>query len=166
MKKLILDSSALINAPVLSFKEELLTTEKAFNELKTIEVKHLALNAIKQGKLKIIEPKQEFIEKVKEKIEEKGFKKKLSNADKSIIALALQLKKEKKAIEVITDDYSIQNFLKIFRIKFSGILQGKIKKILEFKLICPGCNKEFLHKYNAKYCDFCGSQLIKKPIFT
>ena len=118
-KTIILDSSALINAPVLSFDEPLITTEKAFKELKSMEARHLANNAIVQGNLKIMEPEKEFLEKINETIEEKGFKGKLSETDKSILALALQMKKQKQSIEVITDDYSIQNFLQIFKIKAS-----------------------------------------------
>jgi len=165
MKVIVLDSSALINAPVLEFKEKLMTTEKALNELKSMEAKYLALNAIKQKKLFLVEPEEKFKEKIEQLIEEKGFKRKLSETDKSILALALQLKRKKAKVEVITDDYSIQNFLKILKIKFFGILQGKIKKILEFELVCPACNKKFLHKYASKYCDFCGSKLTKKAIF-
>ena len=88
----------------------------------------------------------------------------LSLPDKKVIALALMLKDEGKSVKVISDDYTIQNTLKIMKIPYSGIITEGIKEIYNWKKVCQGCKKEFEESYPFDDCDVCGSKIFKKRI--
>jgi len=124
----IMDASAVINAYSLEEKEEMYTSPSVINELKNLASKLLAESAITEGKLKIVNPKDKHIERVKEKAREVGSDKHLSETDIDIIALAL----EKKG-KLLTDDYTMQNLSAHLGIKYEGITRGEIKNKRKFK---------------------------------
>ncbi|WP_456471609.1 PIN domain-containing protein, partial [Methanocaldococcus sp.] len=109
--KIVLDASAVIHGfnPI---EGEYYITPKAYEEVR--ENRIYLDQAINLGKLKIVEPKKEFIEKVKEVVKKTGDL--LSEADIETLALAYQL----KAL-LYTDDYGMQNIAKKLNIKFKGI---------------------------------------------
>ena len=57
----------------------------------------------------------------------------LSDADDSVFALALECADRGEKVLVYTDDYSLQNMLKWRKITFRGILRSEIKKVRSFK---------------------------------
>jgi UPF0271 protein len=104
------------------------------------------------------------LEKTEENISKSGDVLRLSLPDKKIIALALMLIDEGKTVKVISDDYTIQNTLKIMDIPYSGIITEGIKEIYNWKKVCQGCKKEFEESYPFDDCDVCGSKIFKKRI--
>ncbi|MEK6972861.1 MAG: hypothetical protein AABW72_02370 [archaeon] len=163
--KFLLDASALLNDPNFRFEESnsYITTTEIMDEWKTFEAKFLAENALHKNLLRIEEPELKFREQIAILVRQHGFNK-LSKPDLSLLALSLQYQSKKEDFSVITDDFSIQNFLKILKIPFSQAIQGKIDKVLSFKNICPGCSRTF-YDPSLKTCDFCGSKLKKQAIF-
>ena len=159
----ILDASAFINGFPLDIGNNHTTPEIA-SEIKDFKSKLLLDNAIKEGKLDINEIKKECIKKVDEVILKSGDNLRLSKQDKSIIALALEFFYKNKNIKVITDDYTIQNTLKILKIPFSSILTDGIKEVYNWRKVCSGCKKEYDDNYHFDDCEICGSKLYKKRI--
>ncbi len=161
----VLDSSALINDPNFSFEEkhQYLTTQAVVNELKSIETSHLIENALHHKMLSIKNPSTGTSQKIMDLVAEKGFKP-LAKADVSVLALAQELKEEGLAFQVLTDDYSIQNFLSILKIPFSSIIQGEIRKTISFEKVCPACNKIFSPGFKEKVCSNCGTPLKSRRI--
>jgi len=88
----------------------------------------------------------------------------LSLPDKKLIALAYMLSSNGENVKVITDDYTIQNTLKIMNIPFSGVITEGIKGIYNWKKVCEGCKKEFDEDYPFDDCEICGSKIYKKRI--
>ena len=117
----ILDASAFINGFPLDTDNNH-TTPEIDSEIKDFKSKLLLETSIKEGKLDINETKKEFIDEVDEIISKSGDNLRLSNQDKSVIALALEFFSKNKNIKVITDDYTIQNTLKMLDFHFSCIL--------------------------------------------
>lgn len=165
----LLDASAVLNEPNFEFEKEneYITTPEIMNEFKTLEAKHLIENALYHNLLKIQPTASEYELEIKALVKEKGFSK-LSKPDLSILSLALEFhkKKPKKKFTVLTDDYSIQNFLLMLKIPFSAVIQGKVTQILSFELKCSGCEKKYPITKKDRKCDFCGTFLRKKPFFT
>lgn len=130
---LLLDSSALLNAG-FSFDEsaEHLITSACVSELKSMESRLLADNALSQGLLLIFDPCPHSVSATQGFLEKLGDKR-LSKADVSVIALAEELKQKGRSVEVVTDDYSIQNALKSLKIPYRPILQKGIKKPKKWK---------------------------------
>ncbi|MEM0360478.1 MAG: hypothetical protein QXK06_04050 [Candidatus Diapherotrites archaeon] len=164
----VLDASAVLNQPNFSFNEgkRYVTTPLVLCEFRSMESRLLVENALKHGVLSLREPKGKFVERVKAIVKKKGYK--ISEEDVSIIALGLELKAEKEEFLVLTDDFSIQNFLAFFKIPFSSAVQGEIREVFSFSRKCSVCGKEFSSLERFKNCPDCGvplkSRIKKKKV--
>ena len=158
----LLDASALINDPDFEFRDENIyaTTSLIFSELKEMSLKHITENALLHGILKIQDPSDEKIKEISEKVSQQGFNK-LSKQDISLIALASEFQESKKEFKVLTDDYSIQNFLKLMKIPYNSISQKGISKVISFSVKCKSCGKKFGPDTQSETCDICGSDLTR-----
>ena len=159
----ILDASAFINGFQPTSKNNF-TVPEITAEIKDFESRLLYDSAVDEGRLIVQDVTQEYLDKTDEVISDSGDVLRLSLPDKKIIALALMLQDEGKSVKVISDDYTIQNSLKIMNIDYSGIITEGIKEIYNWKKVCPGCKKEFEEDYPFDDCDICGSKVYKKRI--
>lgn len=156
----VLDASAVLNEPNFTFdsETEYVTTPKIVKEFKSMESRLLVENALERSILRIRKPKEKFLKKVKETVKEHGYK--ISKADLSLIALGLELKEERKEFVVLTDDFSVQNFLELVKVPYLPIIQGKIGEIFSFSKKCPVCGKKF--EQTKRKCPDCGVKLKSK----
>jgi UPF0271 protein len=151
----ILDSTAFYAGLHLQ-AIEIFTTEEVIKEVKHIKSKYNILETLIQtSSLKIINPSEPYIAKAKELAMQSNELDKLSMADLSIIALALELN-----YEVITDDYAITNILKRNNIKVIN-LYNKIRKVGKWIKYCKYCNIDYS---NDNICERCGNKLSRKLI--
>lgn len=129
----ILDSAALLNSENFSFekKHTYFATSNVLEEWKDFRSKSLAENAMSNGLLTIQDPCPLSIQITNQKCMESGIE--LSDADISVVALAVEFRGRPEKFTVITDDYSVQNILKKLKISFRGVIQGEIKKARSFK---------------------------------
>ena len=88
----------------------------------------------------------------------------LSLPDKKLIALADMLSQQGKNVKVISDDYTIQNTLKIMNIPYSSIMTDGIKGVYNWKKVCQGCKKEYDEDYIFDDCEICGSKIYEKRV--
>ncbi len=162
---ILLDASALINQPAFTFEESerYACTYEVLEEFRSMETRALVENALKRKLLRVYRPKHKYLNRAKKLVRSKGFTK-MSKADISTLALAMQFKEQNKEFLVITDDYSIQNFLAMLAIPFASVMQGKIKNIISFVRFCPVCKKEYAAGSSVKECPDCGVELRTKRI--
>ena len=132
--------------------------EKNRNILNKIKV------AIETKKLKIKFAKDEFIAKVKEASKKTGDFNALSDADKELIALTLELTEEQgEQVKIYSNDYSVENLCSELNIPFSPLFKDGIESKIIWEIYCPFCKN--IHKaeeYN-KICEICGSKLSRRP---
>ncbi|MGB9938048.1 MAG: ribonuclease VapC [Methanobacterium sp.] len=159
----VLDASAIIGG-FYSKSNENFTTSNVILEIKDLKSSLLLQSAIENGHIKIEEPEEEDIEKVRRNIESSGDILRLSKVDQNLIALALKLKKEENDIIVVTDDYSMQNTLKTMKIPFRSVLTEGINEIYNWIKICKGCKKKYPSNYSFEDCEICGSPVNRKRI--
>jgi len=159
----LIDAAAVLNSLGFSFSEEgnFLTVPEVADEFRDVRSRHLVQNALENGLLKLEQPSDASISKIKALASEHGFSR-LSNADVSLLALALDLKVKSKKFLLITDDYSVQNFAKLLGIEFDSVIHGKIEKTISFKKVCTDCGKKFSGTFAKKKCPDCGSQIKAK----
>lgn len=159
----VLDASAFINGfkPTSQYNY---TVPEITAEIKDFESRLLYDSAVDDGILIVRDVDRKYLDKTEENISKSGDVLRLSLPDKKIIALALMLIDEGKSVKVISDDYTIQNTLKIMNIPYSGIITEGIKEIYNWKKVCQGCKKEFEENYPFDDCDVCGSKIFKKRI--
>lgn len=159
----VLDASAFINGFKLISNNNF-TVPEITSEIKDFESKLILDMAIDEGKLIILDVETKYIDEVEEIISKSGDVLRLSEADKKLIALALMLSDRGENVKVISDDYTIQNSLKIMEIPYSSIITDGIKGVYNWKKVCEGCKKEYSEDYPFDDCEICGSRIFKKRI--
>lgn len=160
----ILDASAFINGFILDTNYNY-TTAEVVSEIRDFKSKLVLDIAINDGKLSIVQPGDEFLGEVQSVISESGDVLRLSQQDISIIALALDFYSHGRSVMVISDDYTIQNTLKILDIPFSSILTFGIDEVYNWVKVCSGCKRQYSEDYPFDDCEVCGSSLYKKRCF-
>lgn len=159
----ILDASAFIGG--FEVKNSLnFTISEISEEVKDLKSRMIFDQAIRDRHLFIEEPNESSFNELDKIISDSGDTLRLSNNDKKLLALAICLLNKKKSVKVVTDDYSIQNVLKILNIPYMSVLTEGIKGIYNWKKICQGCRKEYLEDYKEEICEICGSKIFKKRI--
>ena len=159
----VLDASAFINGFKPTSKNNF-TVPEITAEIKDFESRLAYDSAVDDGILIVQDVEKKYLDKTEVNISKSGDVLRLSKPDKKVIALALMLIDDGKSVKVITDDYTIQNTLKIMNIPYSGIITEGIKGIYNWKKVCQGCKKEFDEDYPFDDCDVCGSKIYKKRI--
>ena len=93
------------------------TTNLVFNEVKHIKRSYSALEAlIGVGNLIVIDPEEQYLEKIIFVAKKTGDYLRLSQADLSILALAFQLQ-----MTLISDDFAVENVATFLQIPFKTI---------------------------------------------
>lgn len=159
----VLDASAFINGFHLESKNNF-TVPEITAEIKDFESRLKFDAAIEEDMLVIQDVPDSYVKSVEKIISKSGDVLRLSYPDKKLISLAYMLSDDGKNVKVISDDYTIQNTLKIMKIPYSGIITEGIKEIYNWKKVCEGCKKEYGEDYPFDDCEICGSKIFKKRI--
>ncbi len=132
------------------------TTNAVLDEVKHIKKSHGAIEAlIESNTLQIVNSDRKSIQKVVAVARETGDYAKLSGADISIIALALQLE-----IVLVTNDYAVANVANILKIPVKSVAGKGIRQTRRWMAYCSACGRAF--GPNAKECRLCGNRLRRK----
>jgi UPF0271 protein len=159
----VLDSSGIIGG-FLSRKLPNFTIGQVLMEIKDLKSQIFLQSALKNGDITIKEPSLQDIKEVEKVTTESGDILRLSDVDKQVIALALTLKRDEMLPTVVTDDYSIQNVLKIMGIPFRSVLTRGIEDVVGWTKFCKGCKKIYPPEYSLTDCEICGSPIHRKRI--
>jgi UPF0271 protein len=162
-KVYVLDASAIIGG-FASKKYQSFITASVVSEIKDLKSKLLLESAIDNSSIKIMEPESIDIKNVSKVVRESGDILRLSKVDMNLIALAFKLKRESSKPMVVTDDYSMQNVLKIVGIPYRSVLTEGIKEIYGWIKVCKGCKKKYPSEYLFDECEICGTRIIKKRL--
>ena len=150
MKGYVLDTSVLYYGKDLPQGLECVITPGVVRELAK-EGMSARLELLMATRVRVSSPSDQSLKKVSEESEKTGDSRKLSDADKELLALALDL-----GYELITDDYSIQNLARAMGIPARGFDQKGITEIFEWQAKCKGCGKLF--PADVRVCDVCGTE--------
>ena len=88
----------------------------------------------------------------------------LSEADRQILALALNLKLDGKAPTIVSDDYAIQNVAERLRLSYLPLATFGISYEFDWILFCPACFKKYPPGYGSALCRVCGTELKRKVL--
>ncbi len=152
----VLDASAFYAGIPFQSSEKCITTRAVYNEVKHIRRSHAALEAlIDAGNLVVAEPEQASLNKVITCAKKTGDYRKLSRADISIIALALELRKT-----LISDDFAVANVATFLKIPIKTLTFKGISELRAWVSFCKACAKA----YNSRntVCRICGSRLRQR----
>lgn len=152
-----LDAGAFYTGVIfLSSAGRYYTTQAVFDEVKHIKKSHGAIEALLESNtLQIVNSDGKSIEKVVVAARRTGDYAKLSEADISIIALALQLE-----IVLVTNDYAVANVASTLKIPVKSVASKGITHTRKWIAYCSACGRAF--GPNAKECRLCGNRLRRK----
>lgn len=103
--------------------------------------------------LDVRRPSEDSIEKVEEKVGEIFAK--VSEADKALVALALDLDQK-----LITDDKDLQNLASHLNVDFEAFMGDKIEEELEWIKVCSNCGEEV----SSPPCSRCGFEEFRRKL--
>lgn len=154
--ELALDASAFYAGTTFLSGQKCMTTSAVFEEVKHIKKSHAALDAlIDAGNLAILDPDKKSIDRIVAAAKKTGDISKLSDADVSILALALE-----HDATLVSDDYAVANVASSLRVKVASSSGKGIKETRKYIAYCSACGKAF--SSTQKECPICGSQLKRR----
>lgn len=166
MKVLVLDTSALImGLDPLGLELESYSVPEVTEELRaqTGPSYRLAISA-SSGKLRIRTPTSDSLREIGDKAGTLGDKIALSNADASVLALALDLLHEGRTPIIVSDDYAVQNVAEGIGIAYQSLATLGIRQKFDWIFYCPACFRRYPGGGNLKVCQVCGTKLKRKPL--
>lgn len=155
----ILDASAFYAGIPFSGSSRFYTTTKVFDEIKHIRKSFAVLETLLDaGNLRLKDPSADYLRDAKKLARQSGDLVKMSEADLSIVALALEF----KALDplIITDDYAIANVAKPAGIKVSFVMSKGVAKVGRWVRYCSACG--VVYGFNTRNCRVCGNKLRAK----
>lgn len=153
----VIDSSVLLHATPDFRRQAYIAPSSVVQEVISETTKAIVEAAIKNRRLRILEPGERAMKKAAASAIESGDFERLSKTDIDILALAL----EKKAV-VVSDDYAIQNTARHMGLKTEAAAQEGIKKTVRWVNACTGCGKIY-NGVKKGPCAICGSEIRKRP---
>jgi UPF0271 protein len=133
-----------------------MTTSAVFEEVKHIKKSHAALDAlVDAGNLAILDPDKKSVDKIIAVAKKTGDIGKLSDADISILALALE-----HDATLMSDDYAVANVAASLQVKVASSSGKGIRETRKYIAYCSTCGKAF--SPTQKECPNCGSQLKRR----
>ena len=149
-----LDASAFYAGIAFLSGSKCMTTSAIFVEVE--HIKTAALDALVQaGNLQIIDPDIKSIEAVSIAAKKTGDIVNLSEADISILALALERK-----VTLASDDYAVANVAARLGVKVVASSGKGIREIRKHIAYCSACGKAF--SPDKQECPLCGNKLKRR----
>jgi UPF0271 protein len=154
---LVLDAGAFYAGTTFLSSERMYTTSLVLDEVRHIKSRLAALDALSDsGRLVVHDPDQESTESALDAAGKTGDRNMLSQADVSILALALQL-----GAQLVTDDYAVANVASFLHIPVKPATAGKIiQETRKWIYYCSACSRTFGSQ--EKICPLCGNKLSRK----
>lgn len=147
--KLVLDTSAILSG--MDFEGELYAPTAVLREARNMGLDPRTESLI-ETRTRVLEPRGEDMKRVLKASKETGDEVRLSETDKEVLALALQL----DAL-LITDDYSIQNVASRLGLRYRPALTPGIREERGWSFRCKGCGRYWPQEVDS--CPVCGSQV-------
>jgi len=157
----VLDSTAILLGFTEARGEILVTSDKVLEEVRYGGGEYRALATREGGMIKVMSPEARYVEEVREVASRMG-ERGLSEADVSLLALAIQLSREGGDVSIVTSDYSIQNLAAILGIGVEPILHKGIERVIAWTTYCAACGWSG-DKAPGELCPRCGHPLKRRP---
>ncbi|HEY4822099.1 MAG TPA: hypothetical protein VIH83_00240 [Candidatus Bathyarchaeia archaeon] len=163
MKVLVLDTSAFIMGFNPSASSEVYTVEAVEKELLTGTMAQLRFRLSKEkGNLTVQPPSPRSRETVDEASTRAGEKGVLSEADRDVVALALDLRQSGLDPVIVSDDYAVQNLAEHLQLKYGSLANFGIVHKFQWIMYCPACHRRY--RQPARTCRICGTELRRKVL--
>jgi len=146
-----------------SASSEVYTVEAVEKELLTGTMAQLRFRLSKEkGNLSVQPPSPRSRETVDEASTRAGEKGVLSEADRDVVALALDLRQSGLDPVIVSDDYAVQNLAEHLQLKYGSLANFGIVHKFQWIMYCPACHRRY--RQPARTCRICGTELRRKVL--
>ena len=154
----IIDTSAILSGKPIDIPQGILvTTPGIAEEFSPGGRDYRTFQLLQEKGLQVHIPTKASLRRVQDCAKKTGDDRRLSTADREILALALDYQAENDCEAVIlTDDYSIQNVALLLNLRFKGFSQKEITQRFQWISSCPGCKRRFQEPVGI--CPVCGTE--------
>jgi len=166
IKVLVLDSSAFIMGyDPLSIEERQFTTPLIGDELRVENVIWLRFKvAFETGRLKLLQPSSRALESVEETAKGTGDLGRLSEVDKEVLGVAVELRWRGFSPVIVSDDYSVQNVADKLGLEYASLSTFGIRHRFQWIQYCPACHRKYPSNTSGETCGVCGTLLKRRPL--
>lgn len=160
---LVLDTSAFIMGFNPSKSGEAYSVQAVEDELSQGTMPQLRFRMFREkGDLTVRTPSpraRNLVEDATSRAGESGY---LSEADREVLALALELKLTGLDPVVVSDDYAVQNLAEFLQIHHGSLANFGIIHKFQWIMYCPACHRRY--RPPEKKCSVCGTDLKRKVL--
>lgn len=145
---------------------QIITTSEIYEEaIRNRQSQQFLEIAQNQGLIQIQDPSIEARQHIEDTALTTGDLQSLSLPDRSLIALAYDLKmSELEAnIGVMSDDYAIQNVCAVLNLQIFTLFKQGIKQVIYWEIYCPRCFKSYPNGKLTENCPKCDCKLKRRP---
>nr|MDO8135922.1 hypothetical protein [Candidatus Njordarchaeum guaymaensis] len=162
---LVLDTSAILRGFMRQMTNAVkFTTPDVLNELSNRLVDPIThLPIMDEASIDVRAPNEMILRRVDETSENVG-ETSLSRTDRSLLALALELKGMGYNPVLVTDDYALQNVAEILGLAYKSYIERGIRRRYKWRFVCTGCLREYGPSSTISVCSICGSKLKRRII--
>jgi UPF0271 protein len=157
----VLDATALYAG--IHGLEKAYTTPQVLREVFGSRLRRFIIEEmIRKQRLNVQEAAFKHVKAVRQAAQSTGDIDMLSEADLHVLALSLQLKEEHGDVQVLSDDYAVQNVCAQLGLSYSSSMTKGIAKQIVWEWFCPGCEVSYPN-LKGGVCPACASQLKRRP---
>jgi len=120
--------------------------------------------ALETEKIKVHTPSKSSLEKIEEASRRVGDLNVLSNTDKDVLAVALDLSRNGFSTRLVSDDYAIQNVAEFLKLEYVSLTTFGIRYRFRWILYCPACKRKYSLESKEAICSICGTSLKRKVL--
>jgi endoribonuclease Nob1 len=163
LKVLVLDTSAFIMGFNPTRPGEVYTVPAVEDELLRGTMTQLRFHVNKEkGKVILRFPTPRALESVEAVSARAGEKGHVSQADREVVALALDLKQDGQDPVIVSDDYAVQNMAEHLHLNYGSLANFGIAHKFDWIMYCPACHRR--SRGPEKTCRICGTELKRKVL--
>jgi endoribonuclease Nob1 len=142
---------------------EVYTVPSVEDELSKGTMTQLRFHVNKEkGKVILRYPTPRSLESVEVASAKAGEKGHVSQADREVIALALDLKQDGEDPVIVSDDYAVQNMAEHLHLPYGSLANFGIAHKFSWIMYCPACHRRWAGP--DKTCRVCGTELKRKVL--
>lgn len=157
-RAIVLDAAGFFSGYVAMFSnQKIYTVGEVVDEIKDPRSRSIYENIVSADRISVIEPSPGSVRRVIEVAIQEGILEALSNADRKILALALDLREKGYDVLLITDDSYLHRLASKLGVSSKGARRGTPRSFKRVIYRCEVCG--YRTRKRVETCPICGSRI-------
>ena len=160
----VVDAGALLSPWKINIRDAVLvTTSNIINEIRNRPSQSRAEIMILLDQMQITDPTKEYVNRAKAGATHSGDISIISENDIELVALALMLNDEGKAVVLVSSDFAVLNVTSLMGLNILDPT-GKFGQEIIWGMRCPACHYLAHSPRGETECPICGTEMRRTPL--